>query len=150
MFIPSFLRVLNLNLRPAFKQAQSVSRHTPRRHGFQLHAYSSHAATFRMHEDCLGELFKGQTWFLLVWCFLWSWYVRCYFANTPELNYEGKPVHLNYVWLRDHCRSASSFNAATNQRAVDTASVDLNIRPDDVTVQDGHLLLTCKSARSSV
>ncbi|XP_076024828.1 trimethyllysine dioxygenase, mitochondrial [Genypterus blacodes] len=112
MFIPSLFRVLNGKLRPALKQAQLVPRHTPASRGVQIRAGSSHATTVNLHEDCL------------------------------ELNYQGKPVILNYVWLRDHCRSASSFNAQTNQRNLDTASVDLNLRPDNVTVQDGHLLIT--------
>lgn len=59
-----------------------------------------------------------------------------------ELNYDGANIHLNYVWLRDHCRSESSFNAKTNQRNLDTASIDLSIRPDSTTVEHGHLLLT--------
>ncbi|XP_071317458.1 trimethyllysine dioxygenase, mitochondrial [Trachinotus anak] len=58
------------------------------------------------------------------------------------LNYEGTSMHLNYVWLRDHCRSASSYNSKTNQRNLDTGSIDLNIRPDSSSVEDGHLVLT--------
>ncbi|KAM3868674.1 trimethyllysine dioxygenase, mitochondrial [Diretmus argenteus] len=49
---------------------------------------------------------------------------------------------LDYVWLRDHCRSESCFDAKTNQRKLDTASVDLSIRPVRTTVEDDHLLLT--------
>uniref|UniRef100_UPI0037E979AB trimethyllysine dioxygenase, mitochondrial n=1 Tax=Semicossyphus pulcher TaxID=241346 RepID=UPI0037E979AB len=59
-----------------------------------------------------------------------------------ELNYGGTGMHFNYVWLRDHCRSESSYNIQTNQRNVDTASIDLNIRPDSTSVQDDHLVLT--------
>ncbi|XP_029304865.1 trimethyllysine dioxygenase, mitochondrial [Cottoperca gobio] len=59
-----------------------------------------------------------------------------------ELNYGGAPMRFNYVWLRDHCRSASSYNSSTNQRNLDTASIDLTIRPDITTVEDGHLILT--------
>ncbi|KAM3601325.1 uncharacterized protein V6R79_010659 [Siganus canaliculatus] len=76
----------------------------------------------------------------------------CAYAATPAtlqlledclvLNYGGTSMHLNYVWLRDHCRSASSYNAQTNQRNVDTGSIDLSIRPDHTNVQDGHLVLT--------
>ncbi|XP_029028660.1 trimethyllysine dioxygenase, mitochondrial [Betta splendens] len=58
------------------------------------------------------------------------------------LNYEGTPLRFNYVWLRDHCRSASSFNSATNQRNVDTGSIDLSIRPQSTAVEDGQLVLT--------
>lgn len=62
--------------------------------------------------------------------------------NCLVLNYGGTQMRLNYVWLRDHCRSASSYNTKTNQRNVDTGSIDLTIRPADTTVQDGHLVLT--------
>ncbi|TNN86846.1 Trimethyllysine dioxygenase, mitochondrial [Liparis tanakae] len=58
------------------------------------------------------------------------------------LNNGGATMRLNYLWLRDHCRSPSSYNSQSNQRNLDTASVDLNIRPDHTTVQDGHLILT--------
>lgn len=58
-----------------------------------------------------------------------------------ELNYDGAQFHLNFVWLRDHCRSETSFNAKTNQRNLDTAGIDLNIRPVSTKVEDGQLLL---------
>lgn len=63
--------------------------------------------------------------------------------KLPVLNYGGKQMHFNYVWLRDHC--CSSYNSMTNQRNVDTGTIDLAIRPDNASVQDGNLLLTCKS-----
>lgn len=65
------------------------------------------------------------------------------------LNYDGKSMHLNYVWLRDHCRAPSSYNSKTNQRNVDTGSIDLKIRPDSSTVEGGHLVLTCKSLKDT-
>ena len=58
-------------------------------------------------------------------------------------------MHFNFVWLRDHCRSASSYNEATHQRSLDTGSIDLNIRPARTAVEDGHLLLTCGSLAST-
>jgi len=54
-------------------------------------------------------------------------------------------MQFDYVWLRDSCRSAVCYNAKTSQRIVDTASIDLNIRPAETKVTDGHLFLTCKS-----
>ncbi|KAG7265816.1 hypothetical protein CRUP_004270 [Coryphaenoides rupestris] len=48
----------------------------------------------------------------------------------------------DYVWLRDSCRSAVCYSAKTSQRLIDTASIDLDIRPADTKVTDGHLLLT--------
>ncbi|XP_070699912.1 trimethyllysine dioxygenase, mitochondrial [Pempheris klunzingeri] len=82
------------------------------RKGTQTRACAARSATFHLHEDCL------------------------------VLNYGGTPIHLNYVWLRDHCRSTSSFNSKTNQRNVDTGSIDLSIRPDSTRLEDGHLVLT--------
>ncbi|XP_008330379.1 trimethyllysine dioxygenase, mitochondrial [Cynoglossus semilaevis] len=58
------------------------------------------------------------------------------------VNYGGTLMHLNYVWLRDHCRSASSYNNKTNQRNIDTGSIDLDIRPDHTAVKDDNLILT--------
>ncbi|XP_058482485.1 trimethyllysine dioxygenase, mitochondrial [Solea solea] len=64
------------------------------------------------------------------------------YRDHLEVNYGGNVMHLDYVWLRDHCRSTSSYNPKTNQRNVDTGSIDLNIRPDHTAVEDGHLILT--------
>lgn len=54
-------------------------------------------------------------------------------------------MRLDFVWLRDHCRSASCYNTKTNQRSLDTASVDLGIRPQAVRVDETTLFLTCES-----
>ncbi|KAM6907427.1 trimethyllysine dioxygenase, mitochondrial [Xenentodon cancila] len=51
-------------------------------------------------------------------------------------------MRFSYVWLRDHCRSASSYNQSTRQRSLDTGSIDLHIRPDSTRLEDGHLVLT--------
>ncbi|XP_015226811.1 PREDICTED: trimethyllysine dioxygenase, mitochondrial isoform X2 [Cyprinodon variegatus] len=65
------------------------------------------AATFRLLEDCL------------------------------EISDGGKRMHFNYVWLRDHCRSASCFNSATHQRSLDTASIELTVRPQSSALEHG-------------
>ncbi|XP_061558466.1 LOW QUALITY PROTEIN: trimethyllysine dioxygenase, mitochondrial [Phycodurus eques] len=62
--------------------------------------------------------------------------------DSLELHYRGTRMHLDYVWLRDHCRSAASYNSQTNQRNLDTASIDLHIHPDHIRVEDDHLILT--------
>ncbi|KAJ8266890.1 hypothetical protein GJAV_G00135840 [Gymnothorax javanicus] len=59
-----------------------------------------------------------------------------------ELNYGGLTMHLDYVWLRDHCRSASCYNAKTHQRNLDTAGVELTIRPVETRVDEDALYLT--------
>ncbi|KAM9538565.1 trimethyllysine dioxygenase, mitochondrial isoform 2-T2 [Guaruba guarouba] len=59
-----------------------------------------------------------------------------------ELRYANTLMRLDFVWLRDHCRSASCYNAKTNQRSLDTASVDLAIKPKAVRVDETTLFLT--------
>lgn len=90
---------------------RQVLKLTPWSYRTQIRASSASSATFQLREDHL------------------------------ELQHEGSALCLNYVWLRDHCRSPSSFNPDTNQRNLDTASIDLTIRPEDTWLEDGHLLL---------
>ncbi|XP_070615824.1 trimethyllysine dioxygenase, mitochondrial isoform X2 [Erythrolamprus reginae] len=59
-----------------------------------------------------------------------------------ELKYRDTLMHFDYFWLRDHCRSPSCYNAKTNQRSLDTASVDLTIKPQAVRVDETTLFLT--------
>ncbi|XP_073455177.1 trimethyllysine dioxygenase, mitochondrial isoform X1 [Aquarana catesbeiana] len=59
-----------------------------------------------------------------------------------QLLYSGTCMRFDYVWLRDHCRSASCYNPKTNQRSLDTASVELDIRPAQVRVDETTLYLT--------
>uniref|UniRef100_UPI003AABA612 trimethyllysine dioxygenase, mitochondrial isoform X1 n=2 Tax=Centroberyx gerrardi TaxID=166262 RepID=UPI003AABA612 len=66
-----------------------------------------------------------------------------------ELSHGGMSMRLDYVWLRDHCRAASCYNAGTNQRNLDTASVDLRIRPAKTKVDDGQLFLTWPDGHES-
>ncbi|XP_068187428.1 trimethyllysine dioxygenase, mitochondrial-like [Antennarius striatus] len=65
------------------------------------------------------------------------------------LDYGGTSMRFNYVWLRDHCRSAASYNSNTHQRTIDTGSIDLSIRPVDTAVQDDHLILTWPGGHES-
>ncbi|XP_023700795.1 trimethyllysine dioxygenase, mitochondrial isoform X1 [Paramormyrops kingsleyae] len=59
-----------------------------------------------------------------------------------ELSYGDLVMHFDYVWLRDHCRSASCYNSKTNQRSLDTANVELAIRPTKTRVDEETLFLT--------
>ncbi|XP_036380463.1 trimethyllysine dioxygenase, mitochondrial isoform X1 [Megalops cyprinoides] len=68
-----------------------------------------------------------------------NWQLR---EDCFELSYGGLVMHFDYVWLRDHCRSASCYNAKTNQRNLDTANVELTIRPVKTRVDDETLFLT--------
>ncbi|XP_034758480.2 trimethyllysine dioxygenase, mitochondrial [Acipenser ruthenus] len=59
-----------------------------------------------------------------------------------ELSVSGLLMRFDYVWLRDHCRSASCYNTKTNQRNLDTATVELGIRPSNIRVDEETLFLT--------
>ncbi|XP_005994796.1 trimethyllysine dioxygenase, mitochondrial [Latimeria chalumnae] len=62
--------------------------------------------------------------------------------NHFELKYGELTMRFDYVWLRDHCRSASCYNSKTHQRSLDTANVDLSIKPKNVRVDEKTLFLT--------
>ncbi|XP_069068234.1 trimethyllysine dioxygenase, mitochondrial-like isoform X1 [Pleurodeles waltl] len=59
-----------------------------------------------------------------------------------ELQYGDSCMRFDFVWLRDNCRSNSCHDSEMNQRILDTASVDLNIKPTHVQVDDSTLHLT--------
>lgn len=61
------------------------------------------------------------------------------------MSYGGLVMQFDYLWLRDHCRSASCYNTKTNQRSLDTATIDLSIRPDKARTDGESLYLTCES-----
>ena len=48
----------------------------------------------------------------------------------------------HYVWLRDHCRCPLCFNAVTNQRQLDTHTIDLSIKPKHVSFTTDSLQVT--------
>ncbi|KAK1788126.1 hypothetical protein P4O66_016583, partial [Electrophorus voltai] len=58
------------------------------------------------------------------------------------LSYGGLVMQFDYVWLRDHCRSSSCYNSKTNQRSLDTASIELDIRPTKTRVDEENLFFT--------
>ncbi|XP_037678310.1 trimethyllysine dioxygenase, mitochondrial isoform X2 [Choloepus didactylus] len=59
-----------------------------------------------------------------------------------ELQYADTVMRFDYVWLRDHCRSASCYNSKTHQRSLDTASVDLCIKPKTIRLDETTLFFT--------
>uniref|UniRef100_H0V5E5 trimethyllysine dioxygenase n=1 Tax=Cavia porcellus TaxID=10141 RepID=H0V5E5_CAVPO len=59
-----------------------------------------------------------------------------------ELQYANTVMRFDYVWLRDHCRSASCYNSKTHQRSLDTASVDLCIKPKAIRLDETTLFFT--------
>ncbi|XP_013365459.1 PREDICTED: trimethyllysine dioxygenase, mitochondrial isoform X2 [Chinchilla lanigera] len=59
-----------------------------------------------------------------------------------ELQYANTVMRFDYVWLRDHCRSASCYNSKTHQRSLDTASVDLCIKPKAIRLDETTLFIT--------
>ncbi|CAL8267299.1 unnamed protein product [Merluccius merluccius] len=62
-----------------------------------------------------------------------------------EVRHGGALLRFCYVWLRDSCRSAACYDPRTRQRTADTAAIDLDLRPAGAAVEDGRLVLTCKS-----
>ncbi|XP_035698670.1 trimethyllysine dioxygenase, mitochondrial-like [Branchiostoma floridae] len=61
------------------------------------------------------------------------------FEDHLILKYKGVKLPLNYVWLRDHCRTGDSINHVTKERMVDSVMIDPNIQPVNVTVKEGTL-----------
>ncbi|XP_078520607.1 trimethyllysine dioxygenase, mitochondrial-like [Lissotriton helveticus] len=59
-----------------------------------------------------------------------------------ELQYADTCMRFNFIWLRDHCQSDSCYNWRTRQRILDTASLDLDIKPTRVRVDESRLHLT--------
>ncbi|XP_007467040.1 PREDICTED: trimethyllysine dioxygenase, mitochondrial isoform X2 [Lipotes vexillifer] len=59
-----------------------------------------------------------------------------------ELQYANTVMRFDYVWLRDHCLSASCYNSKTHQRSLDTASVDLCIQPKTIRLDETTLFFT--------
>ncbi|XP_029463062.1 trimethyllysine dioxygenase, mitochondrial [Rhinatrema bivittatum] len=68
-----------------------------------------------------------------------AWHLQ---EDHLEVHYADTCMRFDYVWLRDHCRSASCYNSRTNQRSLDTASVDLHIRPKQVRHDETTLYIT--------
>ncbi|TWW74971.1 trimethyllysine dioxygenase, mitochondrial [Takifugu flavidus] len=56
------------------------------------------------------------------------------------VNHEEQQMHVSYVWLRDHC--CDSYNSVTHQRSLDTAAIDLAIRPQSASVEEDRLVIT--------
>ncbi|XP_059942835.1 trimethyllysine dioxygenase, mitochondrial isoform X1 [Mesoplodon densirostris] len=65
----------------------------------------------------------------------------CLLVNS-ELQYANTVMRFDYVWLRDHCLSASCYNSKTHQRSLDTASVDLCIQPKTIRLDETTLFFT--------
>ncbi|XP_066270337.1 trimethyllysine dioxygenase, mitochondrial-like [Branchiostoma lanceolatum] len=65
------------------------------------------------------------------------------------LKYKGVKLMLNYVWLRDHCRTGDSINHVTGERMVDSVTIDPNIQPVNVSVEEGILEITWPDGHQS-
>ncbi|MED6234902.1 hypothetical protein ATANTOWER_007357 [Ataeniobius toweri] len=136
LFIRAFHRVVS----PSLREAQLLSARTEPRMswGYMLQLRSAASATFRLLEDSLGE-FNNGPFFKPYLC---TRYVPNDSYPPAEVSHGGTPMRFNYVWLRDHCRSASSYNSSTHQRSLDTGSVELTVRPESSAVEDDQLVLT--------
>jgi trimethyllysine dioxygenase len=75
-------------------------------------------------------------------------------AWTTEKDYlkaawsDGETSEWPYVWLRDHSHDPGTINVSTMQRSLFTASLDLDMKPKDVTVTDSELVISWDSASS--
>ncbi|XP_060230340.1 trimethyllysine dioxygenase, mitochondrial isoform X2 [Meriones unguiculatus] len=79
------------------------------------------------------------------WCHTASKSVNCTWQQHEdhlELQYASTVMRFDYVWLRDHCHSASCYNSKTHQRSLDTASVDLCIKPQTIRLDETTLSFT--------
>ncbi|XP_033637291.1 trimethyllysine dioxygenase, mitochondrial-like [Asterias rubens] len=58
-----------------------------------------------------------------------------------KVTYEEFLWDLSYIWLRDHCRCAECHDSGTSQQLVDTFSISLDIKPQQLTCQKDGLNL---------
>ncbi|XP_052027087.1 trimethyllysine dioxygenase, mitochondrial isoform X2 [Apodemus sylvaticus] len=89
--------------------------------------------------------FKSLFSLSISWCHTASKSVNCTWHQHEdhlELQYASTVMRFDYVWLRDHCRSASCYNSKTHQRSLDTASVDLCIKPKTIRLDETTLFFT--------
>lgn len=89
--------------------------------------------------------FKNLFSLYIHWCHTASKSVNCTWHQHEdhlELQYASTVMRFDYVWLRDHCRSASCYNSKTHQRSLDTASVDLYIKPKTIRLDETTLFFT--------
>ncbi|XP_078520604.1 trimethyllysine dioxygenase, mitochondrial-like isoform X1 [Lissotriton helveticus] len=69
----------------------------------------------------------------------WAWHLH---DDHFELQSADTCMRFDFVWLRDNCHSNSCYNLEMKQRLLDTASVDLDIKPTHVRVDESTLHLT--------
>ncbi|XP_035306029.1 trimethyllysine dioxygenase, mitochondrial isoform X5 [Cricetulus griseus] len=89
--------------------------------------------------------FKSLFSLSIHWCHTASKCVNCTWHQHEdhlEIQYASIVMRFDYVWLRDHCRSASCYNSKTHQRSLDTASVDLCIKPKTIRLDETTLFFT--------
>jgi len=55
---------------------------------------------------------------------------------------DNRTADFKYIWLRDNCKCPKCVDQATQQKLLDSPSIDVNIRPERLNVSsDGHLLI---------
>jgi len=60
-------------------------------------------------------------------------------AATKVVFDNQKSAEYKHIWLRDNCRCPQCVDPATQQKLLDTPSLDVNIRPESVAVESGSL-----------
>ncbi|XP_055535607.1 uncharacterized protein LOC129724615 [Wyeomyia smithii] len=61
-----------------------------------------------------------------------------YFLTIPG-NELVQPIHVSYIWLRDHCRCAECYNQETFQRSQSILDIPDDVRPANFTLTDRKL-----------
>ncbi|XP_069505070.1 trimethyllysine dioxygenase, mitochondrial-like [Ambystoma mexicanum] len=69
----------------------------------------------------------------------YSWTVH---DDHFEFTYADTCARFNFVWLRDNCRSSACYDLKTNQRMLDTTTVELDIKPTNVRTDEDSIYFT--------
>ncbi|KAI5958498.1 uncharacterized protein KGF55_005758 [Candida pseudojiufengensis] len=70
--------------------------------------------------------------------------------NTLEINWQGdqKSIYHN-IWLRDNCHCSECYYPITKQRLLNSATIDINIKPKSVNVKEGKVEIVWDTDHSS-
>ncbi|XP_074655406.1 trimethyllysine dioxygenase, mitochondrial-like isoform X2 [Tubulanus polymorphus] len=58
-----------------------------------------------------------------------------------EVEYDGEPLKLSYLWLRDHCRCEACYNHKTFQRKIMYYDIDPSVKPTVADINNEKLTL---------
>ena len=58
-----------------------------------------------------------------------------------SITFGAESRQLSFHWLRDHCRSKTSYNHETHQKIILPHRIDANIKPNTISVEDEKLVV---------